>query len=298
MSFLNVKDFLRENGYTVIEHSNYYQIPALWRGGSDPTSVVVYPSNNTVIDFVANEKFNIEELLCKVAGIASKFELRKFLDEKNIKIIKTSRSGVVMQIQKPFPLEVIKNLYPDYTYFIGRGIREETIKTFRGGVCGEGRLKNRFVFPVFNSKGQIIGLFGRAIDSHVLPKYKILGKKGMFVYPAFVNFKQISEAKEVILVESPVCVFKLWDCNIKNTLCLFGTEISNAILNFCIKINAKRIIISTNNEQSMIGNNASIKMADRLRRYFDHEQVLIHLPLKKDFGEMSCKEIEEWKSKI
>lgn len=298
MSSLNVKDYLRENGYTVTERPNYYQIPALWRGGNDPTSVVVYPQSNTVIDFVTNEKFNIEELLCKVAGLSSKFELRKFLDDKNITFTKSSRSGVVMQIQKPYPPEIIKNLYPDYTYFIGRGIKEETVKLFKGGICSEGRLKNRFTFPVLNSKGQIIGLFGRAIDSHILPKYKILGKKNTFVYPAFVNFKQISEAKEVILVESPICVFKLWDCDIKNTLCLFGTEISNAILNFCIKINVKRIIISTNNEPSMIGNNAATKMANKLRRYFDYEQVLIHLPVKKDFAEMSCEEIKEWRSKI
>jgi hypothetical protein len=35
-----------------------------------------------------------------------------------------------------------------------------------------------------------------------------------------------------------------------------------------------------------------------LRRYFDVEQLEINMPTRKDFGEMSGKEISEWRKNI
>ncbi len=125
-----------------------------------------------------------------------------------------------------------------------------------------------------------------------------MGAKKEFVWPAFLNLSIIREKKEVILVESPACVLKMWDCGIRNVLCLFGTELQLGLLNFLLRIDPDRMIISTNNEESQTGNRAADKMAIKLRRYFDAKQIRTVLPNKKDFAEMSIHEISQWQKTL
>ena len=54
-----VIDFLQENGYPVKNNGRYLQIPAYWRNGTDETSVIIYPRDQIVKDFVTGETFDI-----------------------------------------------------------------------------------------------------------------------------------------------------------------------------------------------------------------------------------------------
>jgi DNA primase len=67
------------------------------------------------------------------------------------------------------------------------------------------------VFPVYNEHNQIIGFSGRHVESNNdkwkhLPKWKHVGKRNNWVYPAFNTATGVDEEiefkKEVILVES------------------------------------------------------------------------------------------------
>ena len=71
-----------------------------------------------------------------------------------------------------------------------------------------------------------------------------------------------------------------------------------SLINYLLKINPKKIIISTNQELNEknggVGNDAAIKIYNRLRRYFNTNQLLIKLPYKKDFCVMECDSIKDW----
>ena len=56
------------------------------------------------------------------------------------------------------------------------------------------------------------------------------------------------------------------------------------------------MIISLNNDEdkNSAGNVAAEKLKRKLLKYFDKNQVAIHLPTANDFGEMSSEQIKEW----
>jgi hypothetical protein len=80
---------------------------------------------------------------------------------------------------------------------------------------------------------------------------------------------------------------------------IFGLDVSVSQLNALIKIDPTKIIISLNNDahNNSAGNLAAEKLERKLLKYFDKNQVAVHLPTENDFGEMSTKQIKEWKSK-
>ena len=89
---------------------------------------------------------------------------------------------------------------------------------------------------------------------------------------------------------------KLYSYGIKNTLCLFGINISSKIISYLIQANPKEILISTNNEpnNNSIGNIAAQEIKDKLASYFLEEKIKIALPIAKDFGDQSDEQMLEW----
>ena len=79
----------------------------------------------------------------------------------------------------------------------------------------EGRMKNRYVFPIFDSKERLIGVTGRYTlpipEGSKVPKWKHYPSKKAWKYPLFLNNEIISEKKEVVVVESVGDMLALWD---------------------------------------------------------------------------------------
>ena len=161
-------------------------------------------------------------------------------------------------------------------------------------------MKNRYVFPIFNSKEEIVGFSGRDITNQSKIKWKHLGDKINWCYPTFLNLDIVKEKKEVYIIESIGDCLSLWDAGIKNTIVTFGLEVSVSILNLLLKVDPNKIYISFNNDENKnkASNEAADKAINKLLRYFDKNQLYIKLPSKKDFGEMSIEEIVQWKTKI
>ena len=67
-----------------------------------------------------------------------------------------------------------------------------------------------------------------------------------------------------------------------------------------LKTDPTHVIISLNNDSqgNSAGNEAAEKNYNKMLKYFDKKQILIHLPTKNDFGEMSSKEILSWKKTL
>ena len=196
-----------------------------------------------------------------------------------------------------FDNKLLTKLTPNHQYWNERGIDARTVALFEGGVVNGGKLANRYVFPIFNSRKQIVGFTGRSLNDHPI-KWFHRGKTSEWVYPAFFNVKNIREKQEVIFVEGIGDMLKLWECGIQNTLVNFGLNISNSVLNFLFKIRPRKIYLSFDNDESKAGEKAAHKAREKLIKHFDENKIFIRLASNKDFGDMTKEEINQWEKEL
>ncbi len=281
-----IEEILSELGYKLAQHGNYYSTQAVYRQGSSPTSLTIYPKSNVVIDWVTGERFNIESLVRKTLNLPDLNHAKKWLEIRNINLQNTEKPEPMLTEPKTFPLEWLNELKPDHSYWLNRGISKEVLEELKGGIATDKipRMKGRYCFSIWNSKNQLIGLQGRSLDGKN-PRYKIIGEKSMFAFPLHVNKKDIKQKSEIILVEGVGCLMSLMSANIRNSMCLFGVSLSNHQLSTIIGLSPQRIIISTNND-GKAGNEAAQKIQFRLLKFFDKKQVEIKLPYLKDINLM------------
>ena len=157
-------------------------------------------------------------------------------------------------------------------------------------------MKDRYIFPIFNCKNDLVGVSGRDVSdspSPKRPKWKHIGDKGQWRYPMQLNNKLLRSSREVIVVESIGDMLSLWEAGVRNVAVSFGLQISVALINYFLRIDARKIYLGFNNDddKNSAGNKAAEKNRGRLLRYFDPEQIIISLPTKGDFGEMTREEI-------
>lgn len=193
-------------------------------------------------------------------------------------------------VDRTWPLNTLDRLVKDYSYWEKRGIDAATLEPFRGGVATQGMLANRFVFPIFSENGsEIIGFNGRRIDGKSEMKWKIIGKSSRFIWGGLDEIEG-----RVILTESIGDSLMLRQHGVPDTLCLFGLNMSEAILGWLIAHNPHQIIISTNRDASGAGQQAAQKIERTLWKFFEREQVLtIHPTGCKDWGEASAQQIKD-----
>lgn len=303
MTCQEVQDILISLDYPAQIHSDHIRTMARWRNGDSETSVAIYFKSNLCIDYVSNEKFSIQSLIMKITGIDSVSKANEWLEHRNITQVEVKKTEPkIEQIEKFDAKELEQLIIPDYSYFVSRGISENVLKRFKSGKILVGKLKNRYIFPVFNSKGDIVGCSARAINDTAKIRWRQIGKKSSWVYPLFLNLKQIRAEKQVILVEGIPDVLSFFESGIENVLCLFGTDLSLSLLNVFLKLNDIKIVISTNSDDP--GKTASLKIQAKLLKYFDRPNISINLPPNefKDFNEMFNKNgvesLIEWKNNL
>ncbi|MEK6883511.1 MAG: toprim domain-containing protein [Nanoarchaeota archaeon] len=293
---MEIKEILNELGYNLKDYGKRYRTKPIYRDSNNATSLSIDKNTGSWYDFSEETGGSFEDLICKTLNLKTRFSARSWLKNKDFCQIKKETKPLIKK-QKIFPEEFLKELFPIHNYWIKRGIEEKTINLFKGGICYEGQLNNRYVFPIFNYKKQIVGFSGRDIINSDRPKWKHLGDVDKWCYPTFLNFDYVWNGKEIILIESIGDMLSLWQAGIKNTLVLFGLNLSNKRFNFLIKSFPKKILISLNNDinNQKSGQKAANKIYSKLEKYFDKNQIVIKLPNKKDFGEMTTEEIIEWK---
>ena len=198
-------------------------------------------------------------------------------------------------MEKIYPPDALDKLFPNYSFYKKRLISEETQKKFQVGLAGVGKMYRRMVFPIYNEHNQIIGFSGRKVDdNNNYPKWKHIGKRNNWVYPALNCITGVKEEialkKEVILVESIGDALALYEQNIKNVLVIFGLSVNNNIVSYLSGMPINRITISTNNDEGNSDNRgfiAGIKNYLKLSSYFDLNILSVKFPPKpyNDFGD-------------
>jgi hypothetical protein len=230
--------------------------------------------------------------------------INKYVDCSNdlssIEYIKKEK----LEMERIYPEECLKKLFPNFSLYEKRGISESVQKLYKCGLASNGKMYRRIVFPIYNENAQIFGFSGRKVDEdNDAPKWKHIGLKSNWIYPAMIpNFPEIND--EVILVESIGDSMALTQNGFSNNLVMFGLDCGPKLLNFLISKNLSKIYISTNNDESSSINRgliAAIKVLIKLSSFFDLNIIEIKPPLLKDFGEMQTSDnaliFQEWKKR-
>ena len=301
MDQVNVYQILTDLGYKLKDCGKEYRTRPLYRDSDNDTVLKIYKDTGHWFDFKENISGDFTSLVGMTLKLEEPIKAKEWLKNKNFTFHQPKEvSKPLLKSTKKFDLDLLSNLENNHSYWNKRGINNETLSQFKGGVGKAGKMKNRYVFPIFDIKNNIIGFSGRDITNLSKIKWKHLGEKNDFVYPLFLNSQEIETQKEVILVESIGDMLSLYQAGIKNVLVTFGTSLSLGILNYLLKMDIKKIYISLNNDSNKnnAGNIGAEKTHSRLKRYFDDKQLKIALPTKKDFGEMNKEEILQWKNNL
>ena len=304
MSGVDYREALLNLGYSNIsEDAKNFRMKPLYRDSSSNTVLSVRKDTGYFIDFSRSLSGTFADLVKISLGLKDISEAEIWMKEKRaLPNPDAEKPKPKVSGGKILPKELLDKVIPDHSYWIKRGISMSTVATFDGGIVKSGRMANRYVFPIFNYKKDLIGITGRYTlkipkDSKI-SKWLHFGGTSQWKYPLQKNNKIILNEKKVILVESIGDMLSLWEAGVKNVIVTFGLNISLSIINYLLKIDIENIVISFNKDESMRGQDAAVKNSDRLKRYFDEDQILIKLPTKNDFGDMDKQEIIEWSKKI
>lgn len=287
-----IYQILTDLGYSLRQDGKFYRAKPIYRDSGNPMSLRINKTTGKFIDFSAGYTGSFEDLIALTTNEKDPEKIKEFLKTKNFSFAeKVEKPKVKVMAERIFPEEMLLRLLPQFDFFLKKGISRETLKTFEAGCAHGGKLLRRIVFNIRNKNNQIIGFSGRTILNPIpegVPKWKHISSKSNFLYPLHLNREIIKEKREVILVESIGDILALWESGIKNVLCLFGVSLSSKLTNEIVVLNPNKIILATNNEvnNNSIGNDAAIKIKNKLNKLFDEQNIIIKLPVKKDFGDM------------
>tara|TARA_Y100000034_G_scaffold13205_1_gene13860 strand:+ start:4257 stop:5150 length:894 start_codon:yes stop_codon:yes gene_type:complete len=293
----DVKDILTNIGYTLFDSGKEYRAKPLYRDSSSNNVLCIKKDTGRWIDFKENRYGNLEELVQITLNLKDLNEAKSYISN-NFQLRLPRAEKEKLKAPTLFKKENLDHIIPDHSYWSSRGVSKDTLNIFESGVMRSGKMKDRYVFPIFDKIGNLIGVAGRDITEKQHLKWKLLGEKRSWAYPLKYNLKHLQQEKKTYLVESIGDMLALWEAGIKNCIVTFGLSITPKIKQILMLINPNKIYISFNNDVNQAGNIAAEKAHGNLRRQFDLPQIEIKLPPKNDFGCMTKQEILTWKNQI
>jgi hypothetical protein len=291
-----IYDILTQIGYTnLVDHGKEYRTSPLYRQSGNLTSLSINKQTGEWYDYSARVGGRIQTLVEMTINGPLSEEIKAKLLAGEFKV----NPVVELDHIKTFDKKLLLKLIKDHDYWLNRGVSRRTIEKFEGGTTFNGRMANRYVFPIFNEKDELVGFSGRLIaDKKYAPKWKHIGAKNTWCYPLKVNKDTIFAKREIIIVESIGDMLAIFEAGIENVAVAFGVSISANLVKFLLKADIQKIYIAFNNdrENNLVGNISAKEEGEKLQAYFDASQIQIALPSdKNDFGEMSSEEINIWK---
>ena len=298
----DIKHILEQLGYKLNDRGREWRCKPLYRDSDNDTSLKINKIDGKWIDFARNEFGYIEQLVEKTLGTSNGFGA-KWIKKNGVNKVTAFKikEEINLEYIKFFDPELLKKLTKVNKYWNDRGVKNETLDPFNGGMCSTGKMAGRYVFPIFDEDLKIRGFSGRSIYENNDIKWKHIGKRSDWNYPLFLTKKYIEQEKECIVVESIGDALNLWQSGIRNFIISFGLNSLEHICYTLVKLDPSKIIISfnndrTNNKSTGAGNIAAINFKKTLETFFSKEQIVIKLPKFNDFGEMTKEQIIQWKN--
>jgi hypothetical protein len=318
MTSEKIKDVLQKLGYKLTDFGNHWRTNALYRGGKNLTALQIYKNSGVWVDYVNNSQhLPLKSLIEATLQTNDSAEVNKLLEGYDFDSISSQIEAPNIkpriEMEKTYPDSILEKLLPHYKFYNDRGVGDHTLRFFKCGLATQGSMYQRFVFPIYNSLGQIHGFSGRDMlknsSKKGRPKWKHTGKKSTWVYPYYLtdgagNFptqEEIKRKQEVILVESIGDLLRLHDRGFRNVLCVFGTSVSNSLACHLMALGLKRVVLSLNNDHDKEKNRGeigSLKSYLKLLSFFDKDKLIVHPPTSSDFGEMQDEEFKTWNNQL
>ena len=272
-------------------------------------------AGNVLTFVMKNRNLNFIEA-CKV--LAEKANIRLDLGNgEESKVVK--KKELLYKVNVEAARYFFSNLQRDKNskeYFANRGIKEITIKRFGLGYAKDGwqnlrthlkrkgfndelmleaglvlksqkgtiydRFRNRVMFPVFNSKGNVIGFGGRVLDDSK-PKYlnspeTLVFQKGTNLYGLNFAIKHKNEERYFIIVEGYMDLISLHQYGITNVVASLGTALTTNQARL-LKRYADKVIISY--DADFAGQTATLRGLEILKEAGFDVRVL-QIPQGKD----------------
>lgn len=194
-----------------------------------------------------------------------------------------------LDVETVYPESTLSKLLPDYSYWLGRGMKEDVLRRLENGVAPleeRSKLSGRTIFPVRDLDGNIVGFSGRLLtDSSYAPRWKHLFKSGRAIYSWHVTGPDIIASKSCILVESIGDYLACLSHDIKPVLCIFGLNLNSVIISTLLAHDIKRVIISLNRDDDpRKGQAAAEKIAAKLGNFFTDVRIVLPPIGIKDWG--------------
>ena len=284
------KQILQELGYKLVDCGDHWRTNAVYRDGDNQTALQIYKNTGVWTDYIKSEGYKPLKHLIQLTlkGQPDRIKsILKSLDEKpdNLTEYKTK---ALIEMEKTYDDSILDKLFPNYNFYSNKKISEETQKFFKVGLAGSGNMYRRMVFPVYNEHSQIIGFSGRKVDDNDYVKWKHIGKKNNWIYPAYSPNKEtvdsiITQERSVYLVESIGDAMALHEHGIKNVIVIFGLSVSSSIITYLTSKSLDNIYIAGNNDfesKENRGLKASIKNYLKLSSYFDLDTICVKNPPK------------------
>ena len=176
-------------------------------------------------------------------------------------------------------------------YFINRGFTEEILDKYDVGDCvnSNREMYNRAVVPIYDSAHSfMIGCTGRSLKEGLKPKWK--HSDGFKAENTLYNFwyakEHIAKLREVILVESPANVWKLEMAGIRNSVAVFGSNLSDKQKMLLDTSGAMTIVVITDSDEA--GEEARKQIQKKCEKIYNIQHIRVS---KNDIAELSIPEI-------
>ncbi len=119
----------------------------------------------------------------------------------------------------------LKSLEPEHPFFEERGIVPATVQHFGLGFCSKGIMKGRIAIPIHNEQNQLVAYCGRAVTQEQIEEEGKYKQPPNFVKlaVAYNLNRQEKGLRALILVESFLSVFNLYQSGFPNTVALMGS---------------------------------------------------------------------------
>ena len=217
------------------------------------------------------------------------FKLKKFIELSEKVYPDATRTKYLVRRS-----DVRDTLSRPVAYYTDRGYDEKTLDVFDIGICTDQskQMKNRIVAPVYDDDHKfMIGCVGRVSHENSNGNKWINSKhfnSGAHLYGYWLARDAIRNTKTVILVEGQGDVWRLYEADIRNSVGMFGSSLSDGQARILETSGALNVVILTDNDEA--GDKAKQSIIHKCDRLF---HIICPEFSKDDIGEMTVAEINE-----
>ena len=152
---MEIKEILLSLGYSNIsEDTKNYRMKPIYRDSGSNTVLSVRKDTGSFIDFSRNLNGSFNQLIKLSLGFKTEQEALQWI-EKNVEggvNIRGAEDKPTLKEPKIFSKVCLEKVISDHSYWINRGISNQTLELFDGGVVKVGKMKDRYIFPVYDYK--------------------------------------------------------------------------------------------------------------------------------------------------